>query len=245
MQPLAVDLHPALADPHVHRYAADVGGDDSFAVLHPQPAVGVDVDAFGHVHRLDRAFGIGALGGCGCGGGFASQRAAHEIGPDFRGQTATGDLCIRGVVVVADPYADHQIAREPHEQRVAVVLGSAGLAIGGDAEPRGAPGAAIYRAAQKLAHRLALAARDRLAAAEQPAHPVLIGRGERGCGHGIMCPRDPGVGGSQFEQRDARGAQREAGVTLRERRAYPQIARSLDHRGIADFAEQADRCDVA
>ena len=55
---------------------------------------------------------------------FDRQRRAHEIAPDFRRDGAAADLAQRLVVVAADPDADHQVAGEADEQRVAIVLGA-------------------------------------------------------------------------------------------------------------------------
>src|SRR3546814_18546939 len=69
-------------------------------------------------------------------------RVEHEIAPDLRGQARSGHAAHRGVVVVADPDADvelaflHPLAGQADEKQVPAVLGGAGLAVCGDRPAR-------------------------------------------------------------------------------------------------------------
>src|SRR3546814_13171224 len=74
----------------------------------------------------------------------------HEVAPDARGHAAARYAAKRAIVGVADPYPDDEAAGIADEQRGAIVLRRAGLAVIGLRQPRRAAGAASDRGAQPL-----------------------------------------------------------------------------------------------
>src|SRR3546814_37758 len=56
--------------------------------------------------------------------------APHDAAPELRRQRSAGHLVHRRGIVVAEPYAGHQLGREADEPSVAEVLAGAGLAGG-------------------------------------------------------------------------------------------------------------------
>src|SRR5690606_13318700 len=139
-------LHAVAVDTDVDRHALDLPRDHRPVGADPQVGVLAErnVAQFGDVLRLDRAARVwrGPRAG---GRGTLAERLLHEILPDPRGQPTACDPGKRGVVVVADPYADDESAGVSHEQRVAIVLRGAGLAVVRRAEHRRPAGAAVDR----------------------------------------------------------------------------------------------------
>ena len=71
-------------------------------------------------------------------------RVFHDVVPGHRRQRAAGHAVGRGVVVVAEPDAADEIAGVAHEPGIAVSVGRAGLAGGGDAVEARAPAGAVF-----------------------------------------------------------------------------------------------------
>ena len=154
------------------------------------------------------------------------------------------DAFQRRVVVVADPYANHQVARVADEQRVAIILRGAGLAEARHRQLGGAAGALVHGAGEQLLDLVMLGGRQAVPFGEQPAEPALFRR-EGPRAHREAVAGHAGVSAGQLEQRHRRSAERQAGIAMRQRRSDAELLRLFDHCIVADPLQQPHRGDVA
>ena len=88
-------------------------------------------------------------------GAVVPERDLHVGVPGLSGQAAAGDVVHRGEVVIADPHACHQGARETDEPRIAIARAGARLADHGGEVERGLGGCAVRHDGQHhLVHML-------------------------------------------------------------------------------------------
>ena len=82
----------------------------------------------------------------------AARRDGHEIVPGMRRYRAAGDFLHRRIIVIAEPHAANQIGGVADEERIARILGRAGLACRRAIELRGLARPVSDNPGQKLVH---------------------------------------------------------------------------------------------
>ena len=195
----------------------------------------------GGVHDLGRAAdgGRGLCRRC----RLEAVGGAHEVAPDLRRQAAAGDVAHRRVVVVADPHAHDRVGGEADEPGVAVVLRGPGLAGGRPVVGGVRPRAGADGGEQEVERLLARPGRRRVRGGLAGVEGLAARAADRADGEGLdagAVGRDGGVGAGHLEQRDARGAERQARVGA-ERGGDAEAAREVDDPLRADALQELGR----